>query len=349
MDRKILTVLFICLTITAGAVNIQTHYASLEGKAGAELFNALMALGQNHTKLSYDKIRADKIKIDIINGNVVDIYSNCSFVPNDYCGSGTYDGECYCYNREHLVPRSWWAKTTDYDTYALNSDLVHVFPTDYLANSQRGNNPLDNVVSNSWTNNAGARLGRSEHYGNVTAFEVPDEYKGDVARVYFYVVTTYRNVQLNLANGGRQMFSFSGGVSTFTSTARQLMLQWAEQDPISDKEIKRNNDIHNKQGNRNPFIDLPDLYRYLWGDKINQPYHLPTGLYLVEELNFSIETEGLNLTITTPSEQMVAIYDITGQVVYMQNIDEAATTISLPRQGLYLVQVGKQTTKIIVQ
>jgi len=44
----------------------------------------------------------------------------------------------------------------------------------------------------------------------------------------------------------------------------RLMLKWAAQDPVSQKEIDRNNAAQNYQGNRNPFIDHPEYITMIW-------------------------------------------------------------------------------------
>ena len=47
----------------------------------------------------------------------------------------------------------------------------------------------------------------------------------------------------------------------------KMLMKWAKNDPVSEKEINRNNAVYNIQKNRNPFIDYPGLEEYIWGDK----------------------------------------------------------------------------------
>ena len=51
-------------------------------------------------------------------------------------------------------------------------------------------------------------------------------------------------------------------------------MKWHRQDPVSQKEIDRNNGIQSVQGNRNPFIDYPYLAEYLWGEKASETVSL---------------------------------------------------------------------------
>jgi len=54
----------------------------------------------------------------------------------------------------------------------------------------------------------------------------------------------------------------------FKQWAINLLLQWSRQDPVSDKERTRNEQVFLIQGNRNPFIDYPELVEYIWGDSV---------------------------------------------------------------------------------
>jgi len=140
-----------------------------------------------------------------------------------------------------------------------------------LANSQRSAWPLGEVSSVEWTNGS-AKLGYGTfgNSGTNMTFEPADEYKGDFARIYFYMATCYKNK--NLAAGGKGYKVFSNGTANFTTTALNLYLNWHREDPVSQKEIDRNNGVAKKQGNRNPFVDAPELVEYIWGNKKNVAY-----------------------------------------------------------------------------
>ena len=59
---------------------------------------------------------------------------------------------------------------------------------------------------------------------------------------------------------------------TLTPWAMNLLLQWAEQDPVSEKEILRNEQVYYFQNNRNPFIDFPELANHIWGNRKTEPF-----------------------------------------------------------------------------
>ena len=108
-----------------------------------------------------------------------------------------------------------------------------------------------------------------------TVYEPADEYKGDLARSYFYMATRYADVCANWSGGA--FGSTCNGLEPYTA---ELMLKWHRLDPVSEKELIRNEVIYGnttynmsdkKQNNRNPFIDYPELVEYIWGDKQDVP------------------------------------------------------------------------------
>ncbi|MBO4665696.1 MAG: endonuclease [Paludibacteraceae bacterium] len=256
-------------------------YPQLEGKKGFEILSALQEIIQDHTVLSYDDIRADKAGVDIRdNGTVWDMYSSCSFTKKSYCPYGSDFPECDCYNREHALPKSYW-KHNDNNPEPMYTDLHHVLPTDFVANSMRSNNPYGEVTGDvEWSNALGSKVGYSGDL-SATVFEPADEYKGDIARIYFYMLTCYKGK--NFAQGyGYKTFSWSNNISTFTYAMNKIMMKWHRNDPVSKKEIDRNEAVALKQGNRNPFIDAPELAEYIWGSKTNKKYSCSMAIESIE-------------------------------------------------------------------
>ena len=240
-------------------------YSELEGLKGMQILDALQAKISDHTVLSYSSIWASNTGADDRGdgtNNIWDMYSDCVFSKYDKCSSGESTTNCECYNREHSVPKSWWGGSQDVPMY---TDLHHVIPTDRLANSQRDAWPLGKVTNVEWTNGS-SKLGYGTFgsSGNNKTFEPADEYKGDFARIYFYMATCYKGQNLAVAGKGYQVFTTAG---LLTAKARQLYLEWHRQDPVSDKERARNKKVAQKQGNRNPYIDMPELVEYIWGNK----------------------------------------------------------------------------------
>lgn len=244
-------------------------YENLDGMTSFALRKALCEDISQHTMLSYNQIRGDKAKVDVrADGKIWDIYSGYDFYLSDYC-SNIDIVEVECYNREHVLPKSWWGGSTSEPMY---TDLHHVYSVDAMANDKRSAWIYDEVKSTSWSNNLGSKLGTSANWSGETAFEPVDEYKGDVARVYFYMLTCYMDKDFTQGGKGYRYFSYSNGVCDFQSKSLALMLKWHRQDPVSDKEITRNAKVFDLQGNENPFVVEPNLVEYIWGTMKGKPY-----------------------------------------------------------------------------
>lgn len=254
----------------------------LEGLKGDEILQKLHTMIKDHKVLTYDNIRADRAGVDIVSNKVVDMYSSCTFGARDYCGSRTDYEDCDCHNREHVLPKAWWGGDK---TVPMYTDLHHVIPTDFAANTQRQDYPYGEVSSQTWTNGV-SKFGATNSFPNAQnarAFEPADEYKGDVARIYFYMLTCYLDYQLKQDKNpnSKMVFGYSASKkqSKFTSAAQDLFLKWYRNDAVSSKETTRNDKVEAKQGNRNPFVDYPELVEYIWGNKKNVPYSIETDLF----------------------------------------------------------------------
>ena len=238
------------------------YYHSAEGLTGNQLKSALHNIIKDHSSISYAQIWNAFWSTDNKgNGIVWDMYSDrpngnppyTFHLGNDQCGN--YSGEGDCYNREHSWPQSWFNDQT-----TPRTDLHHIFPTDGYVNNRRSNYPFGEVRSASWTSQNGSKLGTSKTPGySGTVFEPIDEYKGDFARALFYMSVRYYGED----SGWKS--SDMTNKSELKSWAIDMLLRWNELDPVSQKEIDRNNTIYNDyQHNRNPFIDNPDYANMIW-------------------------------------------------------------------------------------
>ncbi len=247
------------------------HYDGIDNKSEEALFNAVSAAAnQGYKKISYDGLYNAYEKTDMKNGKIWDMYSDCSFPTGDKCGN--YKNECDCYNREHSVPQSWWGGGTGNQ----GSDIFHVIPTDGKVNGMRSNLPFGEVGSASYTSGNGCKVGTSSFSGYTgKVFEPIDEYKGDLARGILGAMTKWKGNWTesngNVVFTGTYTKSSNFGLKPY---AMNLFLKWHRQDPVSQKELDRNNGIEDTQGNRNPFIDYPELVEYIWGNKKGQTVKL---------------------------------------------------------------------------
>ena len=245
-------------------------YEYLEGQTSTALRESLHKEIKNHTILNYDQVRGDRAKVDVRpDGMLWDIYSACDFDLTMYVPRGyTPTVECDKYNREHMLPVSWWGGSESEPMY---TDLHHIVSTDAYANEKRSAWAYDEVKTTNWSNSLGSKFGTGKTWSE-NSFEPADEYKGDVARVYFYMLTCY--MDKNFATGGKgyRYFTYSNGVCNFQTKSLSLMLKWHRQDPVSEREINRNKKVKALQGNDNPFVLEPALVEYIWGTMKGKVY-----------------------------------------------------------------------------
>ncbi|CAM3713968.1 endonuclease [Flavobacterium gelidilacus] len=195
--------------------------------------------------------------------SIMDVYSENPNGSDPYTYSystnqcGNYSTEGNCYNREHMIPQSVFNSAAP-----MVSDAHHIPPTDGKVNGMRSNYPHGDVSTATWTSLNGSKLGLSAVSGyNGTVFEPIDEFKGDIARMYFYFATRYENT---IANYPYAMFNGTSN-QVFTTSFLNMLISWHNQDPVSAREIARNNAIYTRQNNRNPYIDHPEYVGQIWG------------------------------------------------------------------------------------
>lgn len=256
------------------SIDLLQYYSAANNKSGDAIRTALKGIIDDHTVVSYDNLKylykySDTKENDADTRNMlIDIYSECTYTPESaYCSSGGCGG----YNREHSVPKSWFSEAKP-----MYSDAFHLYPTSCYVNSYRGNYALGECSGGikCTTNGMTEALGRR---GNCTytgysgvVYEPDDKYKGDLARTYFYMATRYAD---KCSSWGGGMFGSNN--NGFQTWAINMLLEWHREDPVSEKELIRNEVIYGntaynqgsfKQGNRNPFIDYPCLAEYIWGE-----------------------------------------------------------------------------------
>lgn len=285
LNKKMMLLLFVQLFLTAawaqGPNGSKDYYKNADGKKGAALKTALRDIIYKHVKREYGQLWEDFQYTDKrADGKVWDMYSMQTFTfGSPYEGNNGLEGAGY--NREHSFPKSWFD-----DGAPMYTDLHHLYPTDCWTNSLRNNHPYgetDSPTNGSTNINA---TGKSDKYysklgpakaslgydgGDEPVFEPADEYKGDLARTYFYMVTCYEN---EVKSWKTPMTVKGETYHVFRPWALKMLMRWSKNDPVSEKEINRNNAVADpeRQANRNPFIDYPGLEDYIWGDKVEEAF-----------------------------------------------------------------------------
>ena len=101
-------------------------------------------------------------------------------------------------------------------------------------------------------------------------WEPDDEYKGDFARIYFYMATCYNNRIASWPGNDSNAAAVLAGNSypVYKDWYIAMLLKWDREDPVSERERERNDAVYDIQKNRNPYVDHPELVEYVWGNKI---------------------------------------------------------------------------------
>ncbi|OIP84701.1 MAG: hypothetical protein AUK44_01750 [Porphyromonadaceae bacterium CG2_30_38_12] len=280
------------------------HYA--HNKAKAHLKSALKDISSPLHELEYGSgpgftwegfYKTDRNS----DSTVIDMYSNIVRKQSSYTA---VDGM----HIEHSLPKSWWGAYEN----AAYKDLFHLYPADATTNITKSNLPLGEVAGvPALLENGRTKIGKNGFGTSYTdnCFEPADEFKGDFARSYFYISTIYED----FASLWQSPMMNNNTYPVWKPWAIELLKKWHQQDPVSAKELKRNETIYSIQNNRNPFIDYPDLVNYIWGSDTTKNFPFPNeteafltqprrgimvdfGIILTNDSrNISLHVEGFNL------------------------------------------------------
>ena len=262
----------LAMAVVQSAAQIPTgYYQSLKGKKGAELKTAIHQLVGKAKVLDYGSGTNSTwwgfYVTDNDNGHVIDRYSNNVY---SFGKRGSAVGGM---NIEHSFPKSWWGGSM---TQAYQ-DLFNLMPSDKDANSSKSNFGMGVVTQTSgkgYYDNGCIKVGDSGMGFKV--WQPSKEWQGDFARDYMYMATAYQDYTWkdNAAQNSLEQNEWP----TLKEWAYTLYIKWAKEDPVSQTEVKRNNAVYGIQGNRNPYVDFPNLMEYVWGDSIDVAFNPETSV-----------------------------------------------------------------------
>jgi endonuclease I len=365
--KKIFTLLLLSITFH-GLAQIPVGYYNTATGSGYVLKTQLFNIINDHNDRGYSGLYTTYLTSDIDsyyenNGTMLDMYTEnptgteCEFI---YGGGLQDDGtlgnnECERYNREHLIPQSYFGNGVT----PMYSDAHCVVPSDKYVNAQRGDFPFGRVNSATNTYSNGSKRGLNLNLGysagfTATVFEPIDEFKGDIARMFLYFITRYEDQLVNFystsSSLSKVMFDGSTGQS-LSPTFLNILLTWNQQDPVSQREIDRNNAIYARQSNRNPFIDTNSYVTSIWG--------MPLEISTYENINaISVypnpSNDGIINISTEISLDLIEIITINGQFLQQikrPTIENNTISISNLPKGFYFIKLSSNnnsTTKKIV-
>ena len=246
----------------------------------------------------------------------IDPYTYSTSVSSDKCGSYSVEGDCY--NREHIIPQSVFSEASP-----TRNDAHFITPTDGKVNGLRSAFPHGIVASASKTTLNGSKLGSSGVSGySGTVFEPIDEFKGDIARMYFYFATRYENT---VAGYSYDMFNGTSN-QVFTPAFLSMLLTWHAQDPVNAREIARNDAIYAQQNNRNPYIDHPEYVQAVWNPVADTV--APTAATNLTVTGTTSNTVSLSWTAATDNVAVTS-YDIYMNGVLKTSVSSSNLTATI--------------------
>ncbi len=336
--------LLICLPLFANAQIPAGYYNAAAGQTGEALYIALRNIIRTHTELTYtpglwNAYHTTDVKP---NGRLWDMYSD---IPGgtpayeytlgvDQCGSSTPSAEGGCYNREHTWPQSKFNEDPP-----MKSDLFLVYPTDNYVNATRGDLQYGKVGTATKTFTNGSKIGNNVYPGaSGSCYEPVDSFKGDLARTYFYISTCYRNDSSHFVT-----WEMATQVR-LKPWAAAMLLEWHHNDPVSKKELDRNNAAYALQANRNPFIDHPEYADCIWG---TTSCAVGVATYHSEPHIISLfpnpATSQLNISWQgADAPRAIRVTDVSGRVMASYNIEAHNNGLQIAvtgwPHGVYFVQ-----------
>lgn len=277
------------------------YYSSLKGKKGSELKTAVYNIVKSAKVLSYGSGKnktwwgfwqTDRDS----RGYFIDRYS----AESSWVKSTTQGAAGTGMNIEHSFPKSWWGGSKN----QAYQDLYNLMPCESKINSTKSNYPMGTVVSgdngNGWT-----KVGNGSDGSKY--WEPADSWKGDFARGYMYMATTYQNFSWS-GSAALQILQ-QGTYPTLQKWAYTLFIKWAKADKPDALEIQRNEDVYQIQGNRNPYVDFPNLMEYVWGDSTDVAFNPETT---VKSTDYKDDGDGtITPTPDTPEETTILTADFT--------------------------------------
>ncbi|MDU8886463.1 endonuclease [Yeosuana sp. MJ-SS3] len=335
--------------IDANNDGLSTEYLSVDNGYGGLYITYETSDRDNYFEDNGTVLDMYSERVDSDGNNLADNYEYTYEIENpddrDSGSGGTSEGEYY--NREHVIPQSVF----DSDD-PMRNDAHFVIPSDKFVNAQRGNFPFGVVDSPDWTSTNGSKRGNNLNSGysagyTNTVFEPIDEFKGDIARMFFYFVTRYEDD----ITGFNTYDMFDGSSDkVFNQTFLNILYQWHLDDPVSIREQDRNNAIFARQNNRNPFIDHPEYVQQIWSASLsteNNYNSISVSMYPNPVKN--------NLHFSTTQDLDLIIYDVLGKKVLIEKVssDQNSVDVSSFNKGIYLVRLisenGQVTKKLIKQ
>ena len=345
--KKLLSAVALFITTASLQAQPLPYYQDAYNESGEDLREALYDIIKVHTRLTYSSSSTDTW--DVLKASDKDT-TNTSNVCLIYAGVSVNGPQEYNngqgWNREHVWPRSLGNFGT---SQGVGTDVHNLKPADGGLNSLRSNHEYDDLGSTgSGVNYNGTATGNRIN-GSAGLFEPRDKVKGDLARIILYMDLRYEGAGSEPDLVVREALNSGGTTHAVLST----LLDWHFADPVDSFELNRNDVIHNMQGNRNPFIDHPELVHYIYGDSTNVAWNPFMAVEMSPEpsnLHLGPIPADAFLNITAAIAAPYSITNLSGEQMQEGTLSSGNNRIiveTLPA-GSYILQSGELREQIII-
>lgn len=160
----------------------------------------------------------------------------------------------------YVVPPTWWAQ--------MPTDAYNVLGAPRALVDARGDYVPGYVVT-ATAYGEGWAVGYGLIAGTETNLWQPaDDRRGDLARRLMYMALMYPQT---LWHGRAIQLYEDGGWPLLSRYGIEILMEWHRADPVDEREVAEMQALAAIQGNENPFVAIPDLAEYLWGEHAGEP------------------------------------------------------------------------------
>ncbi len=317
------------------------YYESIDGLSGHALKDAITDLIANSSTVRAQNygdvwdILKDADQNPANNNEVWLLYSESGRAKSEQQSSGSSVGK---WNREHIYAQSRGGFS---DGTSTSADGIDVYMSTSSAIIDHGHSDAHALRPADATENS--RRGNEDFGDAPDLYFGPDgnagSWKGDVARSLMFMALRYDALTIVSGNPENTTVGAMGDVT--------YLLQWHEIDQPDDYEMNRNNVIYTWQLNRNPFIDIPELAKYVFGDNQGEIFNLTTTLNSPSQpvsvkLFINPDTGQIHFSGVEASS-IVSLYNISGCLVLENEYNGAPMNASSLISGAYVYRVNAKS------
>jgi len=315
----------------------ENYYSSLSGFAGQELKNAIQGIISDPNTVraqNYGDIWAILKEADQDPSNSLSVWLLYIEEGRSKTLQQTSTTSTGTWNREHIYPQSRGGFS---DGTSFIADGIDIYIATSADSLKHGHSDAHSLRASDYTENS---IRSNKDYGEEYHGPAGNKgsWKGDVARSIFYMTIRYNGLEVVSGNPDNYTVGQMGDLDS--------LIVWHRQDPPDDFEMNRNNVIYNWQKNRNPFIDLPELAEYLWGNKKGNYWNSNVGIGAHDdtksELVFYPNPVQNYIHLRNIEHGQFQILDLQGKIILRGEFVNSSINVAEITSGIYFLLISSE-------